>query len=238
MDLTEILAESFRMLVREPKMFVPKLLSTGISTIWILTFPGLYSGNLNSVSLDVIAYYLASMPFVVFLGVFVSVMLAEMVSETSELKKAFSKTVSNWKMLLLVTIGMVFSVFLAYLPTGGGIVLTAVSGSVIYSVAGFLLSLVLIVAFSFLVFFLPISLTEEGRLDEVFNRSVSSSIRNRKEVSIMLVFSVVLILIAFTLQGALKTLGLLGFAVSRMLSAIVTTYLFVVSPNMYLEDDG
>ncbi len=228
--------ESFRMLLDQPKMFVPRLISTSISTAWILSFPALYSGQVSSIQFSTLLYYVASMPLIALLGVFVSVMLAEMVADKPLLRKSFLKTLNQWKTLLTVSATLMVSTVLFYIPTALGIVLTFMTGQMIFTGAGAAVSLLLIFGFSFAIFFLPISITENNGLVKSFSNSFNASRRNSREVSVLMLFSLVLLGVAFTMQGTLQNIGIAGFIASRFTSAVMTTYLFVVSPKMYLED--
>lgn len=234
MGLREVLVESFRMLLDQPKMFAPRLISTGISTAWILSFPGLYTGEISSVNLSTLIYYLASMPFIVLLGVFVSVMLAEMVADRPLLKKSFLKTLHRWKTILAVSTALTMSTVIFYLPTAAGLYVTFATGQMLFTLAGAIVSLVLIFGFSFAIFFLPISITESKGLSESFLKSFKASRQKSKEVTVLMLFSLALLGVAFSMQGVLQGLGIAGFILSRFTSAVTTTYLFVVSPKMYL----
>lgn len=238
MSLRQTLVESFQMLIDQPKMFVPRFISTSISTLWILSFPGLYSGSIYSINMSTLAYYGASMPLIALLGVFVSVMLAEMVSDRALLKKSFMQTLSRWETILTVSLGMVFSTVLLYLPTAIGGVLALTTGQFLFVIIGSVLSLFLMLVFSFAIFFLPISITRENGLIDSFSESFDASKRNSKEVSLLMLLSLFLLGIAFSMQGVFESIGVLGFVISRFVSAVATTYLFVVSPKMYLVEES
>ncbi|MFB6115945.1 MAG: hypothetical protein ABEK10_00390 [Candidatus Nanosalina sp.] len=236
MNLLKVLVESFRMLLDQPKMFLPKIFSTSISTIWILSFPGLHSGQVSSVEVSSLIYYVASMPLIVLLGVFVSVMLAEMVADKPSLRRSLMKTLNKWKTLLAVSAGIIFSAVLLYIPTVLGIVTTFMTGRIVFTGAGVAVSLLLLLGFSFAIFFLPISIAEGNGLLSSFSNSLNASKKNSREVSVLMVFSLALLGVAFSMQGPLQSISIIGFIVSRFTSAITTTYLFVVSPRMYLTD--
>jgi len=238
MALREILRESFEMLMDKPKMFIPRFISTSISTLWVLSFPGIYSGNLSAVNMESMIYYLSSMPLIVLLGVFVSVMLAEMVADKPFLKKSFLKTLDRWKTILGVTVGILASTILFYITVSIGFFLSLSTGSLIFTGLGALVSLVLALGFSFAIFFLPISITENERLLKSFKASMGASKRNSKEVALLMIFGIGLLGVAFSMQGTLQSVGVAGFVVSRFISAVMTTYLFVVSPKMYMTQSS
>jgi len=238
MGLRQILVESFQLLWDQPKIFVPKIISTSISTLWILTFPGIYAGNISSIGMSTLTYYLASMPLIALLGVFVSVMVAEMVADRPLLRESFVKTVGRWRTILSATLAMILSTFVLYIPTALGGLLSFTTGSFVYVFVGAIVSLVLIFGFSFAIFFLPISITRENKFLKSFSSSLNASREKSKEVSLFMLLSLLLLGVAFSMQGVLEGIGILGFAASRFLSAVTTTYLFVVSPKMYLVEQS
>ena len=238
MSIRQVLVESFQMLRHQPKMFFPKFVSTTISTIWILSFPGLYTGNISSINMSTFLYYLGSMPLIALLGVFVSVMLAEMVAGKPLLKRSFMKTVGRWKTILGVTLAMILSTVFLYVPTALGGALTFTTGQFMFVVAGAAVSLVLMLGFSFSIFFLPISIIKKSDLLKSFSDSFNVSKKNSREVSLLMLLSLLLLGVSFSMQGVLENIGVLGFVASRFISAVATTYLFVVSPKMYLVEES
>jgi len=235
--LGDILRDSFQTLLDQPKMFVPRLVSTSISTLWLLSLPGFSgTGNMSLESLNVL-FYLGSAPFIMFLGVFVSVMLAEMVAENPSLKKSLSRALNKWKTLLLISGGLLVSTLLLYLPVALGLVLAFLSGQVFFVWTGFIFSLVLLFGFSMAIFFLPVSISKGGGLFESVLDSAKTSRTNSREVTALTLFSFVLLGMAFPMQGVLQSIGVIGFVISRFVSAVTTTYILVVSPKMYVADN-
>jgi F420-0:gamma-glutamyl ligase-like protein len=49
-------------------------------------------------------------------------------------------------------------------------------------------------------------------------------------------FSFALFGLALAAEGALESLGFAGFVLGRLASSAVSTYVFVVSPKLYLEE--
>lgn len=235
MKLYKILVESFEMLKDEPRFFVPRLVSTSISTLWFVLFFERYMAGLLAQQLSnaEIAFYFVSGPLIVFLGVFVSVMLARMVDKGPELKNAFTYTIGALGRLFKVTSVLMVAGFLVSLPMTAGIVfypLIGLTGFLMASVA----SILLLILTAFAIYFLPIAIVESKDLRSSLVNSVRASRKNSWEVSAMLILSIILLALAGIAQGTIQTLGYIGFALSRLISAVTTTYLFIVSPNMYL----
>lgn len=238
MTLRQVFRESFELLKDQPKFFVPRLISTTISTAWFILVFDNYMSKLTTLnySNSEMIFYLVSGPLIVFMGVEVSIMLARMVDKGPELKQSFLYTLGRMKTVLIVTWGMLSLGIMMALPLTLGIVLYPVLGIAVLAGAAALTVLMMVVVF-YLLYFLPITLVENSSVMESIKDSISSSRENKKEVSIMLVFSFALLGLAGLTQGTLEFLGYLAFAASRFISVIVTTYLFVISPKLYLVEN-
>jgi len=238
MSLRQILRESFELLVEEPKYFVPRLISTSISSVWFIVVLDYYLPNFSALSLSTMGMvlYLVSGLLIVLLGVGVSIMLARMVDEGPGLRESFIYTLSRMKTILVVTFGMLVLGMLVSLPLTFGIVVYPLLGTSILIVS-VVVSLLLMLTVSFLIYFLPIAIVENSSVLEGVKDSVLASRENYREVTIMLVFSFILLGLAGVAQGLLEFLGYMAFVLSRFTSALITTYLFVVSPKLYLVEN-
>lgn len=226
---SEILFESFRLLWEEPKLFLPKLVSTFLSSVWILAA---LLGQLSTTQL------LVSFPFIMVLGVFVSLMVASMVKNRKSnqiLKEGFLEASRNWKTIIPTAFFFLVTGFVMSIPLAIGLAYFVQLGNTLMLVAGSVLSLLFIVVIGFLSYFLPITLLEKGSFVSGFRKSMQSSKRSSKTVTALTLFSMVLLGLAFASSEYLQTLGYIGFLVGRLLATTVNTYLFVVSPSYYLE---
>ncbi|MFB6204730.1 MAG: hypothetical protein ABEJ75_03720 [Candidatus Nanohaloarchaea archaeon] len=228
MGLARVLSESFELLEERPRLFAPKIFSTSVSTVWML-------GLLNSIGQPSYLYYAAALPFLVVLGVAVSVMVAAMVDSDRGLKDGFRATVNRWKTVLKASALFLVTGLLFSLPMSAGFILYMLEGNITALVAGSALSLAAVLALSFGVYFLPITIVKNRSFLKSLTESVSTSTDNSREVGLLLMFSLALLGFASLTQGIFRGLGYAGFAAGRLLSAIVTTYLFVVSPKYYLS---
>lgn len=229
MDLAEVMRESLEMLKERPKLFLPRFISTGISTIWILGF--LEFGFQNQ------AFYLATMPVILVLGVFVSIMVADLVDRDSlVLKHSFFSVLGKWKAVLTISTGLFLSALLFSLPLSAGLVGYLYTGNLLILLAGGLTTLLLTMGVSFLIYFLPITVLKHDSVVASFRDSAGTSIKNSREVTLLLGLSLALLAVGGLSEGTLQSAGYIGFALGRFASAVVTTYLFVVSPKFYLEN--
>lgn len=229
-SIINVLTDSFRLLREEPRFFVPKLVSTFLGAIWAI---GLFSrtGPLY-------IYALTGLPLAA-LALFVSVMLASMVENRdseSVLRHGFRGALDRWREILLSFLGFLLVGIIMYVPFAAGFASYYLTGELLPLAAGIFLSLLMIVAFSFLSYFFPVSLLEKGAVLEGFRDSASTSLGNSREVIPLTLLSFALLAVAaVTPDAGMAALGYTGFFVMRIVSGVVTTYIFVVSPNYYFQ---
>lgn len=230
-SIINVLSESLRLLGKRPALFVPKLVTTLTGAFWFIGFLSNYGP---------LYLYLATAPFLVVSSVFGAVMLAAMVKEKGSekiLRKGFIQALEKWK-------GVAFSAALIFLlsiavmaPLMAGVILLYMTGQLLLPVLGGLISFVLLVVMTFLIYFFPISLVEKGSVLEGFRDSATTSISNSSEVMALTVLSFALLGVTSLVgDSSLKAAGYAGFIVMRVVSGIITTYVFVVSPEYYLSD--
>ncbi len=227
--ISEILLKSFQLLWKEPRLFLPKLVSTFLSSIWIL---GSISGQLTTFQM------LISFPLILVIGVFVSLMVASMVKNReskSILKDGFLEASKSWKAIIPTAVFFLITGFVVVIPLGIGLTYFIQFGNILALVVGSALSLLLVLGISFLSYFLPITLLEKGSFASGFKKSMQSSRKSSRTVVILTLFSMILLLLAFASSKYLQALGYVGFLVGRLLATTVNTYLFVISPSYYLE---
>lgn len=229
--ISELLLKSFRLLSEEPRLFLPKLVSTFLSSIWML---GSISGYLSTVQM------LVSFPLIIIIGVFVSLMVASMVKNRESeniLKDGFLGASKSWKAIIPTAVFFLVTGFLVVIPLGIGLTYFIQFGNLFALVTGSVATLVMVLAISFSSYFLPITLLEEGSFTSGFRESMQSSRRSSRTVMMLTLFSMTLLVFAFASSEFLQTLGYIGFLGGRLLATTVNTYLFVISPSYYLEKD-
>jgi hypothetical protein len=195
---------------------------------------GAISGQLSTVQI------LVSFPFIAVTGVFVSLMVASMVKNRSSneiLKRGFFEALRNWKAVLPTAFFFLIAGFLVAMPIGLGLIYFIQFGNMYALAASSVLSLLLIIGISFLSYFLPITLLEKKSFFSGFSKSMKSSRKSSKTVLSLTLFSIALLSLAFGSNKYLQTLGYMGFVVGRLLATTINTYLFVISPSYYLEQN-
>jgi hypothetical protein len=228
-SLIETLGDSFHLLLDRPGLFVPKIISTTLSSIWIL---GLITDQASQF------FFLYTAPLVILLGVFVSVMVAAMVKEQDReniLSYGFREALKQAKTIVLAAFALLVISFLLAVPASFGLVNYIAYGRLDLLLLGMSISLILIFMFTFVSYFLPVSLLEKKSVLKGFVESKNVSISNTREVTLLTLLSFGILGLAFLSQGYLETLGYVGFIGGRLVSTIGSTYLFVVSPKYYLS---
>lgn len=226
MGLISILRESIHELRERPTYFLPRLVSTSISTAWFFYM-------VESLDAEI---YLLTAPLIIFIGLFVPVMVAYMVKNQAGLWDSFQTTLKNSKKILGSVVAFFLAGALATVPIVAGFLIFQVSNSYIALTLGLLLSVTAVLLTGFASYFLPITLIRNGVIDG-FRESASFSSSNRGEVTALIVFSFLLFGVSAASSGVMQTLGAIGFIVGRLVSAVVGTYLIIVSPKYYLEKE-
>lgn len=232
-ELARIFNSSFEMLLERPTLFIPRLVSTGLSTALIVAW---FSGWLGSL------LFILAFPLIAVIGAFTPVMVSSMVEKEDRenlLKHGLYESISLWKQIVGLTLFTLFLAFANSLPIALGMIASYITGNIVYAAIGMALSLVILLAVSFGLYFVPISIVRKKNFFQSLQSSFNTSNSNRKEVIVLTLFSIVVLVASSYFTGWLKDIGLLIFSTGRMVSAIVGTYLLVVSPQYYLEkEDG
>lgn len=230
-QISEILFKSFQLLWDEPRLFLPKLISTFLSSIWIV---GAISGQLSTFQMFV------TFPIIMITGVFVSLMVASMVKNRESeriLKDGFIEASKSWKAIIPTAFFFLIAGFVVVIPLGIGLTYFIQFGNIFALLIGSVLSLILVIGMGFFSYFLPITLLEKDSFTSGFRKSIQSSKKSSKTVLALTIFSMALLGLAFGSSEYLQALGYVGFLVGRLLATIVNTYLFVISPSYYLEQN-
>lgn len=224
------------MLRRRPQLFIPKISSALISSVWIISVLTMWEARQLQ---QLTEFYAVTAPFIILLGVFVPLMTAEMIMNNEKknvLRLSFIKTLHNWKKVFGVTFLTFMIVFAVSIPSIAGLAAFSLTGNALIGLVGISISLLLLIGLSFFIYFLPISVLAEDTVISGLRSSMNTSLENRKEVTVLMIFSLGLFILAFASQGLTRDLGFIAFILGRLLSATVTTYTFVVSPNYYLKE--
>jgi hypothetical protein len=254
MNLTSILKESLSLIRQQPKVFIPKLVTTLLYSVYTLWAAKL---SLKAVSVKTPEAMAALFPEVLMLFAFMLgiyfidlvsyAMYPSIVNDFNSkrdimLRKSLLEALKAWK--IIVVLGFAIQLFLlAMLAVAGFIEVMALESStpVLTSVI-IPLFIVCMIAFSILVFFvIPIAIAEKKGIRQSFQKSIELGLRHKKDLlKINLVF---LALAAVTLAvsllseftGLIALAALIVFLAVRLIQAVIYTYLCVVNPIAYFK---
>jgi len=247
MDVFKVLRESFLLLLREPKLFLPKLLvsflfGVGMLAIARLLMPFLSLGGLEAVKsvssqLPLLAALLAYTLIVFAVDVFVNALYPVLVKQfNSGQKISFSKAAARARKKFVVVFPAVLVVELAM-----AIVFSIFSTPLLLSnnFSGFAVVFGLFLLTSFVVTILfyviyPIGVLREKNFVQALSASFKSGISNAKVFALPSLIPFIVSLANFALAFSNEPISFFMFWVLRFLIAIVATYHMVVNPSVYL----
>ncbi|MFP4038281.1 MAG: hypothetical protein ACLFTA_00665 [Candidatus Nanohaloarchaea archaeon] len=231
MKLKNLLIDSLKELGQRPSFFVPKLVTSFIGSIWILSA----LQTIKSPNMAAIYFETAIFPVIFFLGVLSPVIVAEMVKNRLGLVEAFKKTFSYFPKLFLTTLLLLAGATASVLPSYVGLAFYLYLGVLEAVFIGAVISLVLVAGLAYGIYFLPVTLVDNSAFGGL-RKSFEASRQYRKEVTLLILLSFALLGLAAFSSGLLRGLGVTGFVTGRMLSSTVSTYTVILSPKLYLED--
>jgi hypothetical protein len=226
--MRQVLRESALFVSRRPKVFGPKAASSVLGSVFLV---GVASGELAP---QIGALLLVPLGLV---GMFSTLMVASMArSGTDSLSTAAREAAGSWRNAIKAVVLILLVSLLLSVPASAGVALYLIEGNVLMAGIGVAVSVLLAAVFSAVSYFLPLTLLEENSLRQGVRSSYSGFSSRRREVWVLVFFSFALFGFAFAAEGALESLGFAGFVLGRLASSAVSTYVFVVSPKIYLEE--
>ncbi|PSG99318.1 MAG: hypothetical protein BRC29_04290 [Nanohaloarchaea archaeon SW_7_43_1] len=238
-DVWEVLVKSFGLLKDEPRLFVPKIFSTlaaSLFLVYLISSPWTIS-QLNP-SIAMILMF-ASLLMLSIMGVYSSMMLSVMVksSETS-LYNSFIAVMRKYSNVLKASAATIVAGLIISVVFTAGYLIYSITGNVMYLIFAAFFFIIAVLITSYLGYFLPVTLVIDSSFREALGSSMEKSNKNRKVVTALLVSSFLLVGLAFYSAGFLEKLGYIGFVAGRLVSSVVNTYIFTVSPTFYFEQSG
>jgi len=264
MNLFHVMKESFSLLLKKPKIFIPNLFASllyavvelimikiAFESIGIIQDPTIYSPmeELQS-GLFIFLGILAFFPVIGAIDLITYSMYPALVAdyhkgESVSLWKALKDAFSAWRVWL--TLGVIFLLFSVFVLLMLGIfaVLTFLLNSLIYLLIGAVLFILLVILFMMAVFFvIPVGVIEKTGILESFRKSYRLGFRHRSEVIFLNVFILLVIIAAFALgniSGAEKLgagitfLAIALFLLIKIIQSLMYTYICVVNPYFYVR---
>lgn len=222
-----VFSSSLELAKKEPVIFLPKLVSVTISSLWII-------GLINSIG--GLYLYFIILPLIVYLTFFTSVLVASMADKPeNSLKKHLSDVYElKYSLGALLLALFILNIFTAIPLLLGAFLILETSYNVLGSIIS-ILSIVLALAIAFYLYFIPIAFIKKKRINSTLRDSYKISSNYSKEVLIIFLVSILLLVVAQASEGLFQSIGYIGFMLARMVESLVSTYIFILGSKFYLE---
>lgn len=257
MKILDLFRESFSMLAKQPKLFLPKLIIAAlygagmlfIASLSIETIVPLLSQEMNTViarklvsQLPLLVLFFFYTIAVFALDVLVNAMYPVMVKDFKggkaiSLKTALKSAAKKFKVIfpaMLVMLGIDLAITIPFSLASAAFILSR-------NTLGLIIAFIIFLAVSFAMIVLfyvvyPISVLKENNFVSAVVGSIRMGKRNAKQLSIPSLIPFTLSVVSFAL--AFDPAFLIAFIALRFLMALVATYHMVLNPNIYLALEG
>lgn len=247
MELIQVLRESINMLRAEPKLFVPRLGTTLLYTLFILKSAQVIvkattgsAGIWDLLALIFFSILLLAVDILVY-GMYSSLAEQFKRSRVVSLRIALSSALSRGKTLLLLGFTAIVFLSVAIILITLSAVLAVVLQRVELIILSFLFIVVALLLFAFVFFFaVPSAVIEELGWVEALSRSVTLGRENAGlvlKLNIFFGFLVLLTLYIATvteMKGKAFELAIIFFILARLVQVLVYTYISVATPTAFL----
>ena len=266
MSILQVAKRSFSLLLKQPKIFIPNLISAMLYAAYelILLFllsdlflKVLFQSAIDIQSLIAIAGVFFFYPFVgivdlVTYGMYPTMIRDFLKDKRISLLSAFKASISSWKILLLL--GIIFLAYLIFISIAILLInLTAILLNNLYLQLLALAISILVLTASILIlmlcvfFLVPIGILERKSVLATIRKSWKLSQTYMREVFLINVLILLLVTFAIALNFLtpsidmsvrnLTFLAILLFFLVKIFQAVVYTYIFTINPYFYLHHE-
>jgi len=258
MKLTQILMQSFILLRRKPKLFLPRLVTTFLYTSYFILL-AYFTIDLRYLFLQSDRYLIEHMlPRIAFLLIvsiilyFIDIISYAMYSalvrdyhrgEKIDLLNALKESINTWKsllflgllsfgILLIIILLLSFSIFTAFILNNLYLLLPSI----------FIVLFIILIFLVLMFFVIPVAIIEKKGTFQSIKESFNLGIKYRNDLLLINMFFMTLILITFLILmvtemdiGDIVAISALFlFIIARIFQAVIYTYICVVNPYFYL----
>lgn len=238
MSLQEVLHDSFALLREEPVVFVPKLVSSAVGAMfWLYLLQGL--SDPTQVTIDQLRnmalFFLILIPFDTWIYNSYFVIVQQYTDDEVRMLEALRTGLGRLpKGLFAMLVPVILSTVMA-LPAFVMISAGLVYGNTLLLGTGLVLASIVVIGTSIVFYLAPAAVVLGSSTLDDFRKGIRHSIGARREVALLTLLSFGLLAVAFVAEGALGRLGEVGFVAGRLVSGVVTVYLLVVNPELFLS---
>jgi len=262
MNLIELLKDSLHLLARRPKVFIPKLVTTGLYSICIIILMKLtlevnkIASSVGIVEQEAIrtmlipmlgyaALTLIFLIFIYFIDLLTYAMYPSIVRDYHEKKpislgRALHEALKSWVVLLVL--GIVIAILATSILFPFLYLMTFIWENFYLLILISFILIIIIIIFAILVFFvIPVAVIEKKGIGHTFKESFRLSFKHKGNVlRINLMFlSLTLLTLSLGMLSELKGfsgyLAITLFILVRFIQALIYTYISVINPYFYLR---
>ncbi len=258
MRTLRVLAGALALLRAEPKLFVPRIVTTFIYTAFLLYLSKvlyevtlmLQRGEVQGIA-KLALPLAAGVPALLAVDMLAYGMYASLAEQHARgrvsLVLALRHALSRWRSLLAIGIAALLFVGAIFVISSFALAGFVYTRSAAFALLTLLISLLGVVVFALLFFFaVPVAVLEGRGFVSAMERSASLGVRRSREVVainllfMLLIFITMLVGMATQFRGKAFAAGVALFLAGRLIQAVVYTYMSVVAPTAYLleEEDG
>jgi len=257
MNLIEILKDSLALLRKEPKAFLPKLVTTFLYSVYFLWGARLTvtlyrltdepnTAGLSGMMVQVLLFFL----FIVAIlladllsyAMYPSIVAAHREGKQVKLLQSLKDAIRAWK--VIITFGaIIFAVMTAISLPATMLALSPYgTGNPLLTAAAGILAIIAVIALSIAVFFVvPIAVVEHSGVIPTFLQSLKLGMKHTPEllqinlILLVLVTTSLIITMLSEFQGITAGLAIAAFIITRLVQALIYSYICVINPYVYLH---
>lgn len=239
MRFLSVLRSAFRLLIRRPVLFIPRLLDAAVwSWFWLTAADSLTDPASMTVSQlqSMLAFLIIMLPIQVWLYNSYFIIVRQYHNDEIDMIGAFRDGLLKLPeglgaFLIPFILGTVLAVPGTVLFTAG-----ITTGQLPLQAAGIVLAVTAVIGTGVIFYFAPVSvvLGDNGFLQE-FKNGFRASRNNTRSVLLITLISFGILGLTTVLEGGLERLGMIGFILGRLLTAVVSLYILLVNPTFLLE---
>lgn len=242
MSLRTVLVDAFALLRSNPLLFVPRLaLMAASSVLWIFlvgeirTVPVVDPGALLVIA--GLAVLLTPLQVWTYNAYFILVDRHN--ASLQDIVAAYRAGLDRLPQGIAAVMVPVFLVGVLSLPGAFLFAYGFVQDAALIQVYGALLVIAVIALVAIAFYFVPVAVVlGEDAFTTNFRKGMAAAREQPRAVAAITIASFVLLLSTLFVEGTLKQAGLAGFIIGRGISTVVSVYLLIVNPELYLDAAG
>lgn len=262
MSVLQILAESLKLLKKEPKLFIPRFITTTLYSFILLYTAKITADTIKITDVNTtlnpeeatsilnnLLLLLTALLILLLVDLLSYAMYPAMVKDHFQgnkvnLIKSLKEGLSAWKIILVLWITIIIFSALLGLIVFTFKALSMTTGEKIFDYLSTTLVLLSTLTLLVLLFFvMPIAVVEKKGVINSFTEGFTLSMKHKKDVLTTNIFFMALTLTTMALitisqinySQQLMLLALTAFILTRMLEAVIYTYISVVNPYFYMK---